>query len=167
MVLFTHSVVGGALGSLLKSHPVLAFFAGFISHFILDAFPHWDYTLESGQKHESGNELKGDFVIDHRFLFDLVKIGTDLLVGAVIVYLFFVDNILDPILFLQSGMFWGMVGGILPDFLQFAYYKTKREPLTTLQKFHISVHTNVRLKDRYIIGPLLQIALVLLVLFVF
>lgn len=164
MVLFTHAVVGGALGAVTRSHPVLAFFVGFVSHFVLDALPHWDYPLESSRQHESGDHLQGDFVLDHRFLFDLIKIGTDLLLGFVIVYLFFSADILRPSTFLTQGTFWGMVGGVLPDFLQFAYYKIKREPLTTLQKFHIKVHTDRRFHGQHILGPLLQVLFVTIVL---
>lgn len=166
MVLFTHAVVGGAIGAITRSHPALAFLGGFVSHFVLDAIPHWDYPLESSRAHESGDHLQGDFILDHKFLFDLVKIGTDLLLGIVIVYLFFSADILSPSKFFFQGTFWGMVGGVLPDFLQFAYYKTKREPLTTLQRFHIAVHTDTRLEGRHIIGPLLQVLFVSLVLVV-
>jgi hypothetical protein len=37
-----HLVVGAALGRRL--HPALGFAAGFISHVVLDAIPHWNYT---------------------------------------------------------------------------------------------------------------------------
>ncbi len=164
MVLFTHAVVGGAIGAVTRTHPVLAFTLGFVSHFVLDALPHWDYPLESSREHESGDHLKGDFVLNHKFLFDLIKIGTDLLLGIVIVYLFFSADILNPSAFLTQGTFWGMIGGILPDFLQFAYYKIKREPLTSLQKFHIRVHTNKRFDGQHIVGPLLQVLFVVVIL---
>ncbi len=162
MVLFTHAVVGGAIGVALRSHPVSAFLFGFLSHFVLDAMPHWDYHLESSRKHSSGDRLQGNFVMNRSFVFDLIKIGTDLLTGAVIVYLFLYGDVLNISAFLVQGTFWGMVGGVLPDVLQFVYYKTKREPLTTLQKFHLSVHTQKRLDGRYVIGPLLQIGVVVL-----
>jgi hypothetical protein len=47
MILSTHAIVGGAIASLMPSHPVLAVVAGFASHFVIDAIPHWDYPLQS------------------------------------------------------------------------------------------------------------------------
>jgi hypothetical protein len=45
--LSTHAIVGGAIASLISSHPLLAAVAGFTSHFVIDAIPHWDYRLRS------------------------------------------------------------------------------------------------------------------------
>ncbi len=160
MILFTHAVVGGAVGSVIQSHPVLAFGAGFLSHFLLDAIPHWDYKLESGTSITPQNKLQGDFSINKQFLFDLIKIGTDMLSGFVITYVFIYGNILNPQDFFGGNIFWGLVGGVLPDFLQFAYYKTKKEPLTSLQKFHIWSHSSIRLHDWYILGPTIQLLIV-------
>ena len=47
MILTTHAIVGGAIASLVPSHPLLAVIAGFASHFAIDATPHWDYPLRS------------------------------------------------------------------------------------------------------------------------
>jgi hypothetical protein len=47
MILCTHAVVGAALASFVPSHPAAAFAIGFASHFVLDAIPHWDYSIKS------------------------------------------------------------------------------------------------------------------------
>ena len=47
LILSTHAIVGGAIASLMPSHPLLAAVAGFASHFAIDAIPHWDYPLQS------------------------------------------------------------------------------------------------------------------------
>ena len=47
MILTTHAIVGGALASLFPTHPITAIAAGFASHFVIDAIPHWDYPLQS------------------------------------------------------------------------------------------------------------------------
>jgi hypothetical protein len=47
MILSTHAIVGAALASLMPSHPIAAFAAGFASHFVIDSTPHWDYPLKS------------------------------------------------------------------------------------------------------------------------
>jgi hypothetical protein len=45
MILSTHAIVGGAIASLFPSHPILIAAAGFTSHLVIDAIPHWDYPL--------------------------------------------------------------------------------------------------------------------------
>ena len=47
MTLTTHAIFGAGLASLMPEHPVAAFIAGFASHFVLDAIPHWDYAILS------------------------------------------------------------------------------------------------------------------------
>jgi hypothetical protein len=47
MILSTHAIVGGAVASLLPSHPMPVAALGFASHFAIDAIPHWDYPLRS------------------------------------------------------------------------------------------------------------------------
>jgi hypothetical protein len=73
MILSTHAIVGGAVASLLPSHPVLVAVLGFASHFVIDAIPHWDYPLQSiSVKPGADNrELK----LDRRLLLDLFLIS--------------------------------------------------------------------------------------------
>jgi len=161
MILFTHSVVGGAIGAALRIHPVAAFALGFASHFVLDAFPHWQYSLESGKPHPT-NKMLGNFILDIKFIFDLIKIGVDMLASIIVVYIFFHGDTFSITAFLSQGVFWGMIGGVLPDFLQFAYYKTKREPLTSLQRFHMWIHV-AKDKERtgwYPLGIFLQVGII-------
>jgi hypothetical protein len=165
MVLATHAVIGGALATVAHVDPVLAFGLGFVSHFVLDSIPHWDYHLESSVMHESGNELLGDFVIDKRFVFDLIKIGTDFLTGFVLVFLFLYSDKLNFSGFITSTVFWGAVGGVVPDFLQFVYFKTKREPMTSLQRLHIWVHADTHLDNWHYVGPAIQLTMIALALF--
>lgn len=148
------------MGGIGRMHPALAFCAGFCSHFLLDAIPHWDYPLGSSTKHATEDPLKGDFIIGKAFVFDLIKIGIDFLIGLSIVFFFVFNSDYNFISFLSSSILWGALGGMVPDFLQFAYYKIKKEPLTTLQRFHLFMHTDIRLKDWHVVGPLLQIILI-------
>ena len=162
MILTTHAVVGAAIGTLLPGSPVLSAASGFISHFVLDAFPHWDYTLSSTKGME-GNKLQGDFIMGRNFIFDLLKIVLDAFVGILLVVLFF-DIGGTPQEFLYSSVLWGALGAMLPDALQFVYYKLKREPLTSLQKFHIAIHSKRNFSKYTIIGPALQVAICVLVI---
>ena len=157
MILVTHAVVGGALGGALNN-PAAAFIAGFVSHFLLDAIPHWDYSLASGRKDPGSNHLS-DIVINGEFVRDLFKFGLDGVLGLLLPYLFFNSG--------GGGLNWavlfGAVGAMFPDFLQFVYFKLRLKPLAILQGFHNWIHAKSTLKDRPVLGILFQVALVLLV----
>lgn len=156
MVLSTHAVIGGLLGAALMRSPEGALVLGVASHFALDALPHWDYHLSSmSEKH---NILRKNMHVRSRaFLFDLAKISLDLALGALSLLLAL--GYLGWPLSLVAVL--GAVGGVLPDFLQFAYFKLRWRVLLWLQRFHEGVHTPHRLGHWPILGPLLQVVLVL------
>ena len=159
MILTTHAIAGAAIAQFFPAHPVLAFGAGFVSHFLLDTIPHWDYTLRSSKKDEQ-NPLSVDMEVGKDFFVDLVKIGFDIMLGvfASAFILGFVFGV--PI---TTAAWLGMFGGMLPDFLQFAYMKWRREPLLSLQKFHHWIHSEKKLKQYPFSGILLQTLLVAVV----
>lgn len=158
MVLATHLVVGGALGQVISS-PALALSAGFISHFLLDSIPHWDYKLASLEGDRDGLE-KDIRVYSLNFVFDLVKIGLDFLIGLISLWLIWQFLGWE----ISNTVIWGAIGGVLPDFLQFAYVKLRAWPLTQLQPFHMWIHTKIRLDGRWVIGPFLQAIVALAVI---
>jgi hypothetical protein len=155
MILATHAIIGAAIGSTMPQAPLLAFTGGFVSHFILDALPHWDYELGSG-KSIKGNKLEGDFVMGKAFIVDVIKVIVDACIGILAVIVFF-DTGTSLASTLQTGIFWGAVGAMFPDGLQFFYYKLKIEPLRSLQKFHLFIQAKRNLNDYSIIGPMVQI----------
>jgi hypothetical protein len=55
MILSTHAIIGGAVASLMPSHPMFAFVTGVASHFAIDAIPHVDYPLYSISVRRSAN----------------------------------------------------------------------------------------------------------------
>lgn len=129
MILLTHAVTGAAVGQ-LTGNPILAFVTGFVSHFLLDAIPHWDYPF-SEEAVRSGRLPRQD----------LVKIaidGTVGMLGVIVVQFFFPSLLFWP-------MLAGAIGAMLPDALQFAYFKTKWRWLAALQAFHEWIHTSVKL----------------------
>ncbi|MCL4405044.1 hypothetical protein M1295_00475 [Patescibacteria group bacterium] len=141
MILATHAIVGAAVGRLFDN-PWLSLAAGYLSHYALDAIPHSQYHLVS-QVSEDSNPLDDDIVIDRRFLGDLILIGTDCIGGFLLALFIF-----------QGGLGYnaatisllaGAAGGVLPDFLQFLYFKIKVEPLTALQKIHNKIHAQKEL----------------------
>lgn len=157
MTLTAHAIVGASIASIMPSHPVLGFVAGFTSHFLLDAIPHWDYHLSSAKKDEK-NHMNDDLIINKNFILDLFKIGFDGILGVFIVlFLFGVSNnhlVWTPI--------WGMIGALTPDFLQLVYFKFWRhEPVKSLHKFHvIKVHAKEGFTSQPVLGIFLQIAVV-------
>jgi hypothetical protein len=154
MVLSTHAVIGAAVASIFPTHPVCGFFMGFASHFLADAIPHWHYTLATTTKDKAKRHtLDADMAINEHFLFDLMKIGGDALLGIIVALVFLGAS--QPLLF--SATLLGALGGILPDGLQFVYWKWRHEPLRSLQRFHLWIHATTDYDDRPIFGPALQV----------
>jgi hypothetical protein len=153
MTLTTHAIFGAGLASLVPQHPIAAFSLGFVSHFVLDAIPHWDYDILS----ESVDPDFGARVtFDRRLFLDAIRIGGDMCLGIILGLLLFG--------FFEHQNFYGIfvvfcgaIGAIVPDALQFVYAHFKREPLVSLQVFHQWIHTNIRLRGRPLLGVSLQI----------
>jgi hypothetical protein len=91
---------------------------------------------------------------DRRLLRDLVVIGIDGMAGTV----------LALALFASSSTIWvillGAFAAMLPDPLQFLYGRFPREPLRSLQRFHVWIHSNRRLDDRVVLGVVSQFAFI-------
>lgn len=140
MILATHVIVGVAAGRFFPNNPLLAFMTGFASHFLIDAIPHWDYPLKSytRDKNDPKNLMKADLVMEKGFIRDLVLIAIDIISGITLaLYIFGTKGNLVNI-----SLLMGALGGILPDGLQFLYFKTRKEPFKTLQRFHMWIQNN-------------------------
>ena len=155
MSLGTHTVIGAIIISKFPEHPVLGFCLAFGSHFVLDALPHWDYHLNS-LKENKDDPLKNRMPITKKFIGDIFKMGIDFLLGAVIALWLFPDMNPVPILL-------GIAGGVLPDFLQFLYFHIQKEPLVTIQRFHIWIHTKKKMKNARALSIVSQIVLITVV----
>ena len=136
MILSTHAVVGAALATLMPSHPVAAFVAGFASHFVIDSIPHWDYSLRS-RSWRAG--ARNNWRISAARIRDLAVIGFDAFAGlALAVGIFGTKANMVAVLA-------GAVGGMLPDPLKLVYMLYPRQPLATLVRFHNWMHTKRKL----------------------
>lgn len=135
MTLTSHAVAGAATAALASQNPVLAVVFGFLSHYLLDAIPHGHYPLRSKVRRQE-NYLGEDMTIGKKFAVDVLKIGADFALGIALAYLLIAAG--------RSGgaipIMLGALAGTLPDALQFAYWKIRREPLTSLQKLHHAIH---------------------------
>jgi len=138
MILSTHAIVGGAIASLLPSHPVLAVAAGFASHFAIDAIPHWDYPLRSIATGKTADNRK--LKVSATLFRDLALIGFDACAGLVLALLLFATSTTAWVIAL------GAIAGMLPDPLQFVHSVYPHEPLKSLQRFHSWIHSKKKLQ---------------------
>ncbi len=159
MTLSTHAVVGAFVGAVASQNLALAASAGFLSHFIMDSIPHWDYKLGSTSEDKS-KPMETDMKISGKqFYIDLFKIGCDVALGLSLTYLFFSHASSTVLL----AALIGACCAIAPDPLQFVYWKFRREPLISLQKFHLFMHADTRLNDKPLIGITSQIIIMCIV----
>ena len=158
MTLTTHGILGAATASFFPGFYPLAWAASFLSHFFADAIPHWDSQTQSAKKNL--NPLANDFIITRESLGDMIKIGLDFGLGLVLPRLIFSLPEYDLWLILGGAFF-----AILPDPLQFVYWKIRREPLTSLQRFHLGIHAKIRIKD-WRIGAPIQIIIIAFTVFI-
>lgn len=142
MTLTAHAIVGAGIMAAMPAHPVLGVCAAFASHFLLDAIPHYDYKIRSASINP---KIGGRMKFDRALLLDFFSIGSDFALGI----------ILGLLLFATSA--WWLIAaaafaGQLPDALQFAYMRIRREPLASLQRFHKWIHTSYHLREHPVFG---------------
>ncbi len=117
MPITPHMLVGVAIGTQSPSL-LIAFCLGLVSHYLLDALPHWDYLHKV--------EITRP---EH-----LKKIGLDFILGAMIV-----SALTWPFhqkLFILAGV----AGALLPDFSQLIYVNFKIKWLKPLSRLHKKMH---------------------------
>ncbi len=135
MILCTHALVGGAIASLMPDRPLLALACGIASHFAIDAIPHADYPLRSISIGPGGAAV----TLNRSLLRDLGVISLDAAIGlAAAMWLYATPATALTVLL-------GALGGIVPDPLQLAYNLCPREPLRTIQRFHVWIHAKRKL----------------------
>src|ERR1700733_12631073 len=85
LTLTTHAIVGAAIASAIPTYPSLAIAAAFVSHFLLDAIPHWDYPILSDSVNPN---VAAAMKYDRALLADMLRIGTDAMLGIALALLF-------------------------------------------------------------------------------
>jgi len=142
MTLATHGIVGAAAATLVSGNPILGFILAFGSHLAIDTLPHRDYHLLSIV--EGKTKLENDMPFNRLFLLDLARTGTDAFIGlfaSLLIYSAWLFDVAPEIVLL------GVVGGVLPDFLQLVYFKTRSKFLLPLQKFHSKIQEGKERKE--------------------
>ncbi len=150
MLLSVHATVGAVIGEHVNT-PLLAFILAFISHFILDMFPHGDEALIKAYRNDFKN--KG---LKYLIIFDLIS--TTLLITLLFV---FQKINLNPI------VIWGIIGGITPDFMV-AINEIGQKHFIRTHKLHNWTHDKISHKLNWVmplkLGFLLQLIILYLIL---
>jgi len=76
MILLVHMLFGASIGLIFQNTP-LAFFLAFLSHYLLDIFPHIEYPIYNIQN----KNWKKSF-------YDFLKVFLDFLIGILLIFLF-------------------------------------------------------------------------------
>ncbi|MBN1585261.1 hypothetical protein JW899_02730 [Candidatus Uhrbacteria bacterium] len=101
MYMVVHAAVGAAAGQAVE-HVSVAFVLGVVSHFFLDMIPHGDENLY--QAYIGGKGLKKG----------LLHVGFDVLATIVFCTAIYLNR---EVFVAPNVVFWGVVGGLIPDFL--------------------------------------------------
>ncbi len=161
MVLAAHSIVGAALANMFPDNPAAGFLLAFASHYVIDAIPHREYDIEGffDEKNKKFNSVFSSLISLKRFF----MIGSDFGIGIILSLLIFARDEKSLIATLL-----GILGGVLPDALQFFYYKYKIEPFVFIQKYiHDVFHSHDKMYDRPIRGYINQIITVAVFILLF
>jgi len=154
MLLSVHATVGAIIGQNVST-AILAFVLAFISHFVLDIFPHGDEALVKAYR---GNFKNRGMI--YLIIFDVATTA-----------------ILIPLLFLTQKVnfmptvIWGIIGGVIPDFFVGIYEITHKHFRRT-HKLHAWLHNilghqiggRTKLNMSLKFGILIQIILIYLIL---
>ncbi len=169
MILGPHALAGAATAIIFRKYPIIAVIAAFLSHFLLDAIPHWHYKLKSVKKCDSRFGLsdataaaaKECFVFDKRFLSDLGKTGLDFSIGLLVSLL--ITEILFPWYFWL--VFAGAGAAVLPDALQ-PLCQLFPKTFSWFQRFHKAIHSKRNIDDDFIRGNIYQVGFSLAIIII-
>ena len=156
MILISHALVGTALTN-RHVHGAAIFFTAFASHYLLDAIPHWHYSVPRVKK--AVNDLTGKKTLSWKaaFLPDFLKIAVDCSIGALLSYLLFDGG--------AMGILLAVSGAVFPDFLIGLARFYPNRFLELHYTFHRWIHSRVRLDEKPLFGITTQVAFVALMVF--
>ncbi|MCX6717174.1 MAG: hypothetical protein NTU76_00670 [Candidatus Taylorbacteria bacterium] len=159
MILTPHAIIGSAVSNMLPIYPELGFVLAFLSHYVIDSIPHNHYAHDSFILKET--KSIASLIHNIRGLYQFSIIIFDFLIGLFLSILIFSrdwDTLLITLL--------GVAGGVLPDFLQFLYFKFKKWPFISLQKFHGKFECKKNIEHKPFLGASIQITTIIFFIFV-
>lgn len=125
MLLVTHAAVGAAVAYKI-TNPLGAFLAGFVFHFIGDFIPHGDNSAVQDYRNGHKNVMRKVII------FDIFLTLAYILAVAL--------RLPEQDLHFEQAVYWGMIGGLAPDFFVALYEVTKFKVLKSFHAFHFWVH---------------------------
>lgn len=154
MILASHAIIGAAAGRLFPFSPLLAFAAGLVSHYAMDAIPHWEYEPPLISRNPAVPPARA--ALEMRFALRTFLALGDLGAGVLLSLLIFPDVASTNMYSFAAGI----IGGVLPDALQFVYALFPMKLLKAHQHIHDTIHSTQDLKDRPFLGVPLQVIIV-------
>ena len=119
MILFVHLLCGAAIAVLVK--PLwLALILAFLSHYVLDALPHWEYSVALIEEKVWNKSLR-----------DFLKVLLDISLGYLVLFSLGRD---------ASGILLAAFAAIVPDGLTFLNIVGDGKILSWLQEAHEKIH---------------------------
>lgn len=149
MFVSVHAAAGGTIG-LFAQNPISAFFWGFLSHFLLDLIPHGDEKIFQKIFLNRQNTIKCFLM----FFLDAL--------GTIFLTFFFFQNFFEHF----GNLFFGIIGGILPDCLQTISFLSKGKLFKKFAQLHDGLHSPHRKYNLPLAyGMLIQINILAYLLF--
>lgn len=168
MILTPHILIGVAIGYRFENYFVI-FGLSFLSHFALDAIPHWEYQIANTQKNIRLNKTKLRSEL-HKIkkngtqLTKFHKIFADLIFGILlaIVSIYFITGQMPNLLFVATGIF----GSLFPDGFSLLYFNYDFGYTESFTVCHFWIHCSQILGffSGLIINILVYIAFVLILI---
>lgn len=140
MLITPHVLAGAALASVFPntlSGKLAGFMVGWVSHYVLDAFPHWERIFGP---HDNLDLRKKPYSKWPNHVF--VQAFMDTIIGFIL--LVWLSGRTDVYFCWQSTLFWGGVGGMLPDVLDnvpaWQNYTKNVRLWRAIERLHRNVH---------------------------
>ena len=135
MTLGTHATAATAIGFFIPGPWWLGWFLSFLSHFLLDAIPHYDYDEKRGGK------KPWHFKINEEFTVNVLKIAVDLVLGLLIPLAIAFWFNLSYIYILGCAIL-----AMAPDFLHPIHLIADWKIFRVIQRFHVWIHNPHKIK---------------------
>ena len=148
MLAIPHLLTGAVIGDLVEGLPYsspLAFILGWLSHYVLDAIPHWEMYIPI----KISPHFETDDPIGKWPKIVLVNVFFDILIGVSLVIFF-----IGKTSFWHSAIFWGALGAISPDVIDnipfWNRYTQKLPVLKQLKSVHQFIHIDNKGQKGYL-----------------
>lgn len=150
MLSISHTLTGALIATKIPN-PYLAIPIILITHYLLDAVPHWDAGTGLTNGSKSPTQVFRDEI-------------PDLIISGLLVILFF--QLGKPLDLSITGLspYWGAFVGLIPDFLEAPRNFLQKEPrlLKPLNRFHHSIHHSIPRKLDGLAPQIILITLIIL-----